>query len=237
MEQHNLSEVEEEARRWMLKTVVTPWQKHVCRLSGIDRREPPGASETGAGLPSGSVPSPQRPVRRAWLPGLTRQFLGRNPSLFVLVVNQPMISPIHASFSRSVNGTYTDCVIFDERLSEAWAMESTRLVHEGRLRDAYRLFQNWVPEQPETSGFSPGVFAVISINAFIKLQQAWEKSDGGKPLSFAAWGLDALGQIEREKLLKFHPDVNLARGLRLLLPFLRPVPLRMAGFLARHLPI
>ena len=229
---------EETTIAWAREAFHEPWKELLSILNRLERGERLSRAERRFDPFFLPFSLSALPIHRAMRLGLSRALFGSNPNMFTFVLNSEMHRPVFAAAEKTENGVYTEMHLFNDRLDEAWAMEAARFIRENRLEEAYRLLKVWVAEQSETKDLEIGLVKIATLDFFDAFKRAWFRSRDGRLISFSAWALEAVHEVEEKGFLRFYPEVNLARAIRLISPLLGLMrnPLRTVGVAARFLP-
>ncbi len=200
-----------------------------------------------------SVPFRERRVDMFYLPfkidvlplfygmraGAAKLALGANPSLFTIVLNETGDRIVWACIEHAEDGVYTSYHILNDRLGQAWARKAAGLLFQDRMEEAFDYLTSWIRKQPEIRHIDVGAIKVAHLSFFMALKKAWDRSGEGKIGSFFFYALNAVKEIQENRWLRLYPDVNLARALRIIYPYLKIAgPLNSVyGRLMKTLPV
>ncbi len=153
--------------------------------------------------------------------GITNVMLGKNASLFTIILNKSESKIIWSCIERENDGVYVECHELKDRLGKEWDKKTVEMLKENDLKGAYNYLKEWVATQKDIAHIEPGVMKVANIMFFKAFQDAYEESSNGKNLTlFGVKATEAVERILDEGWIRFYPQVNFERLLRVIKPLL-----------------
>jgi len=141
-----------------------------------------------------------------------------NGNLFTIILSKKEDRVIWACFEKQKDGVFTEAIVLNPE--EKWADKVAELLFIDNLQGAYEYVSSWVKRNE--LGDSVGAIKVANIMFFKAIKDAWEKSYEGKnlPLFFMLF-LDAVKKIIEKRWLRFYPNVNLYKMIKISYPLLK----------------
>ncbi len=153
--------------------------------------------------------------------GVTNVMLGKNASLFTIILNKTESKIIWACLEHEKDGVYIEYHQLRDRLGQEWDKETVEMLKENDLKGAYNYLKSWVTTQKDIAHIEPGVMKVANIMFFKAFQDAYEESENGKNLPlFGVKATEAVERILEEGWIRFYPRVNFEKLLRVIKPLL-----------------
>jgi hypothetical protein len=217
-----LSQKDREVMEWSGKSFRKMWFSICDALQKIEQNSSIRKNERMVDLFFLPVKIDAKLIHTAMKAGMLKLVFGKNPNLFTIVLNRKGDRIIWSCLEHAKNGAYSEYVILNDRLNQEWAKKTAGLLFEDRLSEAHACLTEWAATQDDIRHIVPGVIKIAHLQFFEKIMIAWKESDDGRniPLFFAN-GMEAVREIMENRWLRFYPEVNLERFLKIITPLLR----------------
>lgn len=153
--------------------------------------------------------------------GGKKAILGDNGSMLSVITNTVGDEIIWLAIELEENGAYTEFHLLKDKIGQDAVKKGAEMLYDNDMEGAFSHFADWIKAQPGIGHIDLGILKVANVQFFGAFKRAYEESDdGAKIVLMGVKMAEAVNEIMEEGWIRFQPDVNLKKLLKVIGPAL-----------------